>query len=350
MLLTGFMNRLIILVTNALLCTGIAAQDKTVVTGRFDAGDAPKEVTFFYRSGESVDVPVVNGRFHVEFPTDVTKSYDVSMGRHVEATIIPEGGTLTISRRPDGRCTVVSDKANSLSVQVDSLMMFRRKNFRDSVLMINEYKRVISANRNNAVGYVALFFLTNFGNTDPKTKSDLAGLLGPELSSEPRTAALKSDIDALYRTSVGMRFTDVEGVDSHGKTVRLSDYAGKGKTILLDFWSTSCGPCRRAFPGIRELHKELYGKSFDIIGIPLWEDSDISIEMIKEAGMTWRNIIGTGEAAAKLYGITYVPQYLLLAPDGTIVARGGLSELVPLVRGFVGQVEIPGKVAVQSEE
>ena len=288
-----------------------------------------------YRSGESVSVPVENGRFRVELPTDVTKSYDVGMGRHVKVTIVPEGGTLTISRRPDGRCTVSSDKVNSLTVALDSLMSFRRRNYKDSTLMINEYKRVIHTNRDNAVGYMALFFLTNFGNTDPKTRFELAGTLASNMLAEPRTAKLKRDIEAVYNTSVGMRFQDFEGIDMAGNTVRLSDYAGKGKYILLDFWSTSCGPCRRAFPHIRELYEEFGGNMFDVIGVPVWEEAGQSKETVREKSLTWKNILGTEESAAELYGVTFVPTYLLLAPDGTILARADLSEIERMIRESV---------------
>ncbi len=317
------------------------AQEKTVVKGEFDKDGAPEKVTFFYRSGESVSVPVENGHFSVELPTDITKSYDVSMGRHVEVTIVPEGGTLTIRRRPDGRCTVSSDKANSLSARLDSLTSFRRRNYKDSTLMINEYKRVISANRDNAVGYMALFFLTNFGNTDAKTRYELANTLSANMLAEPRAAKLKKDIEAVYNTSVGMKFQDFKGVDAAGNTVRLSDYAGKGKYILLDFWSTSCGPCRRAFPHIRDLYEELGGDRLDVVGVPVWEEIGLSKKTIKENDLTWRNILGTEESAADLYGVTFVPTYLLLAPDGTIIVRGDLSEIEPMIRKFVGlQAEI----------
>lgn len=320
------MKRLIVLAAGVLFGIGVYAQDRTVVEGRFDPGTAPEEVKFFYRSGEVVRVPVKDSGFRIELPTDKTKSYDVSFGRGVAVTVVPEGGTLTISRNKNGRYTVRSDRKNSLSVRIDSLTAFRRRNYKDSILMINEYKRVVASNRNNAVGYVALFFLTNFGNTDPKTKYEMMNSLSSEMLAEPRTYKLKRDIEALYRTSEGMSFRDFTGVDQKGDTLRLSDFAGKGKYILLDFWSTSCGPCRRAFPHIRKLYEELAGDKFDIVGVPIWEDASLSKEMIKEGGLVWKNILGTDESAAELYGLTYVPVYLLISPDGTILTRGDLSE------------------------
>ena len=334
--MNDIMRRFVILTALVLSCIGMMAQEKTVIKGVFDKEYAPEKVTFFYRDGESVSVPVVNGHFSVELPTDITKSYDVSMGRNVEVTIVPEGGTLTIRRRPDGRCAVGSDKVNSLNVRLDSLTSFRRRNYKDSTLMVNEYKRVISANRDNAVGYMALFFLTNFGNTDAKTRFELANTLSANMLAEPRTAKLKKAIEAVYNTSVGMKFQDFEGVDIVGGTVRLSDYAGKGKYILLDFWSTSCGPCRRAFPHIRDLYEKLGGDRFDVVGVPVWEKVGLSKETIKENNLTWRNILGTEESAADLYGVTFVPTYLLIAPDGTIIVRGDLSEIEPIIRKLAG--------------
>lgn len=328
-----------LLVILVLAGTGVFAQNKdvTVVKGEFEQGKAPEEVTFFYSQDEIVRVPVKDSRFTVELPTDVTKSYDVSTGRYVETTIVPEGGTLTLRKRADGRWTVSSAKANPLSARIDSLTSFRKRNYKDSTKMVNEYKMVVTANRDNAVSYVALFFLTNFGNTDPKTRFDLVNSLTPKMLAEPRTARLRSDIEAVYRTSVGMRFRDFSGVGSQGGTVRLSDYAGKGKYVLLDFWSTGCGPCRRAFPHIREMYKELSGSGFDIVGVPVWEDASTSKEMIKDAGLTWNNILGTAETAANLYGVTYVPTYLLLDPKGTIIARGGLSEIESMLRSLIGK-------------
>lgn len=328
-----------LLVILVLAETGVFAQNKgvTVVKGEFERGMAPEEVTFFYSQDQIVRVPVKDSRFTVELPTDVTKSYDVSTGRYVETTIVPEGGTLTLRKRADGRWTVSSSKANPLSTRIDSLTSFRKRHYKDSTKMVNEYKRVVTANRDNAVSYVALFFLTNFGNTDPKTRFDLVNSLTPKMLAEPRTARLRSDIEAVYRTSVGMRFRDFSGVGSQGGTVRLSDYADKGKYVLLDFWSTGCGPCRRAFPHIREMYKELSGAGFDIVGVPVWEDASTSREMIKDAGFTWNNILGTDETAANLYGVTYVPTYLLLDPKGTIIARGGLSEIESMLRSLIGK-------------
>ena len=88
-------------------------------------------------------------------------------------------------------------------------------------------------------------------------------------------------------------------------------------------------------PHIMELYEEFGGNRFDVIGVPLWEEAGQSKETVREKSLTWKNILGTEESAAELYGVTFVPTYLLLAPDGTILARADLSEIERMIRESV---------------
>ena len=58
-----------------------------------------------------------------------------------------------------------------------------------------------------------------------------------------------------------------------GKTVKLSDYAGKGKVVLVDFWASWCGPCRREMPNLVEAYAKYKGKNFEIVGVSLDQDA-----------------------------------------------------------------------------
>ena len=106
--------------------------------------------------------------------------------------------------------------------------------------------------------------------------------------------------------------------------VKLSDYVGKGKYILLDFWSPWCGPCRREMPNIKAVYDKYKGDKFDVVSIAVWEREpvDVTIETAAELGMDWNQINNGQREPAELYGVEGIPHLILFGPDGTILKRG----------------------------
>ena len=88
-------------------------------------------------------------------------------------------------------------------------------------------------------------------------------------------------------TAVGQKFTDFEMQTPEGKTVKLSDYVGKGKVVLVDFWASWCGPCRREMPNLVEAYAKYKNKNFEIVGVSLDQSADAWKEAIKKLNITW---------------------------------------------------------------
>lgn len=156
-----------------------------------------------------------------------------------------------------------------------------------------------------------------------------------EMLENEKVAALKSGLDARLETSEGKMFKDFTVNSVVGQTrsippqpkyaeVKLSDYVGKGKYILLDFWSPWCGPCRREMPNIKAVYDKYHGDNFDVVSIAVWEREpvEVTIETAAKLEMTWNQINNGGREPAALYGVEGIPHLILFGPDGTILKRG----------------------------
>jgi peroxiredoxin len=107
--------------------------------------------------------------------------------------------------------------------------------------------------------------------------------------------------------------------DADGKTVRLSDY--KGKVVLLDFWATSCGPCRVEIPWFIQMERNKKDKGLAVLGVSLddsgWEDVK---PFLAEMKVNYRVVIGD-DATTKAYGgVEAIPTTLLIDKQGRIAS------------------------------
>ena len=113
--------------------------------------------------------------------------------------------------------------------------------------------------------------------------------------------------------------------DLKGKNVKLSDYVGKGKVVLVDFWASWCGPCRREMPNLVEAYKQYKGKNFEIVGVSLDRDEAAWKNMSKELKITWPQMSDLKFwqcEGAQLYAVSSIPHTVLIDGNGTIIARG----------------------------
>ena len=194
----------------------------------------------------------------------------------------------------------------------------------------------LTAAKKNPDNEVAVQVLMNLrGLIEDDQVSAIISKMNEEMLANETVANLKKGLDARIATAEGQPFVDftVNSCVGHTRSipaepiyaeVKLSDYVGKGKYILLDFWSPWCGPCRREMPNIKAVYDKYKGDNFDVVSIAVWERQpvEVTIETAAKLEMTWNQINNGKREPAELYGVEGIPHLILFGPDGTILKRG----------------------------
>ena len=162
----------------------------------------------------------------------------------------------------------------------------------------------------------------HFMNTD-----ELAELLiqiPEDLSNDPAVIRMKDLVDRKKKCAVGQSFIDFEMIDPESKSIRLSDYVGKGKIILMDFWASWCGPCCKAIPDLIQLYDQYKDKGFEIIGISLDQDLKVWKGAIERLNIPWpqmSDLKAWKSEGARMYAVSTIPYTILLDAKGKIIAN-----------------------------
>jgi thiol-disulfide isomerase/thioredoxin len=99
----------------------------------------------------------------------------------------------------------------------------------------------------------------------------------------------------------------------------VSEY--RGRVVLLDFWASWCGPCRRALPNLKRL-QSVYGGG-DLVVVSVSEDDDEAAwrAFVASNGMNWTQRLDTDGTIQRHYGVNALPTYVLIGRDGNVVDK-----------------------------
>ena len=313
--------------------------------------------------GEVIDtlVPVVDGKFALTLPAEPAALGYVSAANYgtnfisdgTPLTVVLDEKTVVTSAYPE---VSVQEKLNAYNtaeegyleqyktkrqkINSDSIMTQEEKdaaleNFFDT--FYEEYKNHnYNAYIENTDNFVALIALQNLRYEFEDAKLDsLINLLAPALKEHKSVKSMQEAIQARINTAEGKPFIDFTVNSVVGMTrsvppqpkyaeVKFSDYVGKGKYILVDFWAPWCGPCKREIPNLKAVYDKYAGKDFDILSIAVWERQpvQVTIDTAAELGMNWSHINNAGSVPTQIYGVEGIPHLMLIGPDGTILKRG----------------------------
>lgn len=268
------------------------------------------------------------------------------------SSVVAEAGTLNVRlySDPDREAEVVGNVTNSLwrlfamrdneimtqaqpyvnAMRNPNLAAQARKGYQQtldslSTLRVANVMSFVEQNKTTMAADLVFEMYCPMLHDDDRGK--LAVLLSqnsPTLPGFRRAMARVEQEEAAHRADVGRRFTDFVCADANGKPVRLSEIVKANKVTLLDFWASWCGPCRMEMPTVRRAYEAFRSRGLEVVGVSLDSNRKSWLNAVETLGLGWvhlSDLKGWRCEPAALYGVHSIPASLLIAQDGTIIAK-----------------------------
>ena len=311
--------------------------------------DANGQWVYLYKpsgQGASDSVQIANGRFTLERAVAedgliahlvIPRSYNLSFIPEegiIKADLAASGATGTPlndehTKKSKYRKGLIEEaRAKLKSIRADKNLDDKAKEEAQEKVSDELYAKIkplaeadLKEHPNDAIGLIALQNLLGMEDVNVAKAEALLQQAGDRLRAEESITKMVARLRRVEATQAGAQFVDFEGVDDANKAVRLSDYVGKGHYVLVDFWASWCGPCRREIGHLKKVRDAYTDKGLVILGTVVWDEMEDHLKAMKELEITWPQIFNKTTEATELYGIAGIPQIILFDPAGKIVAR-----------------------------
>ena len=168
-----------------------------------------------------------------------------------------------------------------------------------------------------------LFFMDKFDISEDFTVMDMLdqGLY----AAHPENVyvdQLHKQVAEERKLGIGREAPEITQQNPDGKMTSLSSL--RGNIVLIDFWASWCGPCRKENPNVVKLYQKYHSKGFEVFSVSLDKTREAWLKAIADDHLTWTHVSDLGywkSAPALLYGVSSIPFTVLVDRDGKIIAK-----------------------------
>lgn len=192
-------------------------------------------------------------------------------------------------------------------------------------MIIEEYyKKVNDYLKANAGSMLCLILLEDMDiNNDFEVFAIVNDSLTKKYPDNYFVQALNNQIEKYQKTAVGKMAPEISLNTPDNKNLKLSDL--RGKIVLIDFWASWCGPCRRESPNMVKIYEKYKASDFEILGVSLDKDHNAWVNAIETDGLIWKHVsdlLAWETIVINEYGFDGIPYTVLVDKQGKIIAKG----------------------------
>ena len=173
--------------------------------------------------------------------------------------------------------------------------------------------------------HLVALWATNFlpAEKEMAALEEIANRLAKARPNHPQVKQFVANLQRLQGVNEGAMAPEINLATPEGPNLALSSL--RGKYVLIDFWASWCGPCRRENPNVVKTYAAYKDKGFEIYGVSLDQDREAWLKAIEKDQLVWKHVSDLkywSSAGAQAYQVNSIPQTFLLDKEGRILAKG----------------------------